>query len=167
MEVPAGLKITANGQSVDDSYKTATGTAASNFSGLSDTSGAPLVDTYTLKNLLGKPKIEVEGQSGYGTLDDVLLGSNTIYVGKTSTDSDLANAFINDAQIIAAYPAQDGSLGQVAAVSMPTDDQLRAQLKEINAYSLMCIRAVLERIEHFGSYAKVDTDDLNIEHIML
>jgi uncharacterized protein with ParB-like and HNH nuclease domain len=52
------------------------------------------------------------------------------------------------------------------ALAMPTDDQLRAQLKEINAYSLMCIRAVLERIEHFGSYAKVDTDDLNIEHIM-
>lgn len=122
IEVPAGLKITANGQSVDDSYKTATGTAASNFSGLSDTSAAPLVDTYTLTNLLGKPKIEVEGQSGYGTLDDVLLGSNTIYVGKTSTDSDLANAFINDAQIIASYPAQDGSLGQVAAVSMTNSD---------------------------------------------
>lgn len=52
------------------------------------------------------------------------------------------------------------------ALAMPTDDQLRSQLKEINAYSLMCIRPVLDRIEHFGSHAKVDLEDLNIEHIM-
>ena len=50
--------------------------------------------------------------------------------------------------------------------AMPTDDQLRTQLKEINAYSLMCIRPVLERIEHHGATAAVKTDDLNIEHIM-
>ena len=52
------------------------------------------------------------------------------------------------------------------SLAMPTDDQLRTQLKEINAYSLMCIRPVLERIEHFGATAAVDTSALNIEHIM-
>lgn len=52
------------------------------------------------------------------------------------------------------------------ALAMPTDEQLRAQLKEVNAYSLMCIRTVLERIEHHGASAKVDTSNLNIEHIM-
>lgn len=52
------------------------------------------------------------------------------------------------------------------ALAMPTDDQLRTQLREINAYSLMCIRPVLDRIEHFGAHAKVDLEDLNIEHIM-
>ena len=52
------------------------------------------------------------------------------------------------------------------SLAMPTDDQLRTQLREINAYSLMCIRPVLERIEHFGATAAVDTSALNIEHIM-
>lgn len=50
--------------------------------------------------------------------------------------------------------------------AMPTDNQLRKELREINAYSLMCIRPVLERIEHFGATAEVDTSKLNIEHIM-
>lgn len=52
------------------------------------------------------------------------------------------------------------------ALAMPTDEQLRTSLKEINAYTLMSIRQVLERIEHLGATAKVDTDNLNIEHIM-
>ena len=51
-------------------------------------------------------------------------------------------------------------------LAMPTDDQLRSQLKEVNAYSLMCLRSVLERIEHHGATAKVDVSGLNIEHIM-
>lgn len=52
------------------------------------------------------------------------------------------------------------------SLAMPTDSQLRTRLREINAYSLMCIRPVLERIEHYGATAEVDTSDLNIEHIM-
>ncbi|MBR2824858.1 MAG: HNH endonuclease, partial [Solobacterium sp.] len=52
------------------------------------------------------------------------------------------------------------------ALAMPTDNQLRTQLRETNAYSLMCIRSVLERIEHYGATAEVDTSQLNIEHIM-
>ena len=51
-------------------------------------------------------------------------------------------------------------------LAMPTDDQLRSQLKEVNAYSLMCLRSVLERIEHHGATARVDVSGLNIEHIM-
>ncbi len=52
------------------------------------------------------------------------------------------------------------------ALAMPSDELLRSQLREINAYSLMCIRPVLERIEHDGATAEVDTSNLNIEHIM-
>ena len=52
------------------------------------------------------------------------------------------------------------------ANAMPSDDQLRARLKEVNAYSLPVVRPVLDRIEHDGSAAKVDTSGLNIEHIM-
>lgn len=52
------------------------------------------------------------------------------------------------------------------ANAMPSDEQLKTSLREINAYSLMVIRPVLERIEHDGATARVDTHDLNIEHIM-
>ena len=52
------------------------------------------------------------------------------------------------------------------SMAMPTDSQLRNRLREVNAYSIMCIRPVLERIEHHGATAEVDTSELNIEHIM-
>ncbi|MCR5448966.1 MAG: DUF262 domain-containing protein [Solobacterium sp.] len=52
------------------------------------------------------------------------------------------------------------------AYAMPSDELLRSRLREVNAYSLMCIRPVLERIEHDGATAEVDTSSLNIEHIM-
>ncbi len=58
------------------------------------------------------------------------------------------------------------SFNKGKSLAMPTDDQIRKTLREINAYSLMCIRPVLERIEHHGATAAVDTSDLNIEHIM-
>ena len=51
-------------------------------------------------------------------------------------------------------------------LSMPTDQQIRSSMREINAYGLMCIRPVLDAIEHYGSHAKVDLSELNIEHIM-
>ena len=52
------------------------------------------------------------------------------------------------------------------AYAMPTDDQLRSRLREVNAYALPIVRPVLDRLEHDGSNAKVDTSGLNIEHIM-
>lgn len=52
------------------------------------------------------------------------------------------------------------------SLSMPTDGQIRTAMKETNAYALLCIRPVLERIEHYGATAQVDTTHLNIEHIM-
>ena len=52
------------------------------------------------------------------------------------------------------------------ALAMPRDEDVRQRLKEVNAYALSCIRAVLERMEHDGATAKVDLSALNIEHIM-
>ncbi len=52
------------------------------------------------------------------------------------------------------------------ALAMPTDEQIRIRLNESNAYALMCIRPLLDRLEQEGASAKVDTRNLNIEHIM-
>ena len=119
-EVPVGLKITANGVEVGSEYLLENDTVASNFSGLRDQSQAPRVDVYELSNLLGEPVIEVAGESGYGTLTDVLTGH--IFVGKTASDSSLAQTMIDDAIICAKFPAQEASLGQVGAISITASD---------------------------------------------
>ena len=120
IEVPVGLKITANGVEVGSEYLMEKDTVASNFSGLRDQSQAPRVDVYELSNLLGEPVIEVAGESGYGTLTDVLTGH--IFVGKTASDSSLAQTMIDDAIICAKFPAQEASLGQVGAISITASD---------------------------------------------
>ncbi len=120
IEVPTGLSISANGVPLTSEYLVSENTVASNFSGMNDTSEAPKVDTYQLDNLLGTPVIEVQGESGYSTLTDVLTGH--ILVGKTATDSTLAQTMIDDAQICAQFPAQEASLNQVAAISITNSD---------------------------------------------
>ncbi len=50
--------------------------------------------------------------------------------------------------------------------NMPTDEYLREELKNIDAYSNTAIRAVLETIENHNNPAPVDFNALNIEHIM-
>lgn len=120
IEVPVGLTISANGVTLGSEYLLESGAVASNFSGLRDTSEAPKVDVYELKNLLGEPDIEVVGESGYGTLKDVLTGH--IFIGKEATDSSLASTMIQDAKICAQWPAQEASLGAVQAISITSSD---------------------------------------------
>lgn len=120
IEVPTGLSITANGSPIDKSYMKEEGVVATNFTGLRDTSPAPLVDVYVLENLLGEPDIQVAGESGYGSLTDVLTGR--ILIGKTSTDPSLATTMISAAEICAKFPAQEASVGQVGAISITNSD---------------------------------------------
>lgn len=49
---------------------------------------------------------------------------------------------------------------------MPSDNQLASALSSNNAYSIGCIRVVLESIENHDNSAPVDFNSLNIEHIM-
>ena len=120
IEVPTGLTITANGVPVTKEYLISEDTVASNFTGMRDTSEAPRVDVYELDNLLGEPEIQVQGESGYGTLTDVLTGH--IFVGKTVNNPELEQTMIDDAIICAKWPAQESSLGQVAAISITNSD---------------------------------------------
>ncbi len=120
IEVPTGLSITANGSPIGKEYMTEEAVVASNFTGLNDTTPAPKVDIYVLENLLGEPTIEVAGQTGYGSLTDVLTGH--ILIGKEATDPSLATTMIEDAEICAKWPAQEASLGQVGAISITSSD---------------------------------------------
>lgn len=120
VEVPTGLSITVNGIEIDDSYKTQENIVATNFKGLKDTSSAPHVDQYALNNLLGEPKIEVVGQSGYGTVKDVI--TNTILVGKVVNDETIKNTMISHSKTCAQWPAQEAGLGAVGNVVITNSD---------------------------------------------
>lgn len=120
IEVPTGLSILANGVAVSKDYCKQTGVAASNFSGLGDQSLAPLVDVYELDNLLGEPTIEVDGDSSYGVLKDVL--TNNLLIGKTSNDADLAQTMIDDIVTCARFTAQEATVAQVGAISVRNSD---------------------------------------------
>ncbi len=120
VEVPTGLSITINGLDAR-AHQTKTAVPADNYSGLSDTSSAPLVDVYEVDGLISEPTVEVSGKSGYTTIKDVT--SNTIYVGEDATsDTDLADTLISDAKICAGWPAQDNGIGAVAAISITDSD---------------------------------------------
>lgn len=123
VEVPQGLSITVNGIDVDSTYIKETGVPASNFAGLDDQGAAPKVDVYVFSNLLSKPQIAVKGEADYGTLDNVL--DNTIYVGRVSSDADLAQTMIADALICARFPAKEASVGEVGAISVRGSDWWR------------------------------------------
>lgn len=120
VEVPTGLEITVNGIAIGNEYKTYEDIVATNFTGLQDTSAAPRVDRYELNNLLGKPTIEVVGQSGYGTLTDVI--TNTILVGRTSDDASIRDAMITNSKICAQFPAREAGLNSVAGVVITNSD---------------------------------------------
>ena len=87
---------------------------------MKDQSTAPKVDTYLLENLLGEPKIEMMGDGEYTTLKDVVTG--TIYVGEAITDPEVLNTLVNYATTCAKLPAQEATLGQVAAISVTASD---------------------------------------------
>ncbi|MCR5228819.1 MAG: hypothetical protein K6D03_01690 [Solobacterium sp.] len=120
IEVPVGLKVLVNGMELSRDYLYQEDIVATNFSGMNDQSEAPHVNQYIVENLMAEPVVTVKGDSSYTTLKNVL--NNTLYVGKKTNDSALAETMINDAMICAKWPAQEASLSQVAAISVTDSD---------------------------------------------
>ena len=77
------------------------------------------VDKYKLDNLLSYPEsISIASDASYIAIQDAI--SNTIFVGKPNND--LAETFKNYAITCAKFPAKEGSLGEVAAISVRNSD---------------------------------------------
>lgn len=119
VEVPIGVTFKVNGLDVGEEYIKAASQPATNFSGLKDTSNAPKVTRYELTNLISDPEITVEA-SGYTLIKDVL--SQTYYVGKDATSSELKSVVIDAAKTVARYPTKDGSFGSVSAITINNSD---------------------------------------------
>ena len=119
IEVPDGMTLYVNGIAVDKSYCVDKDGRSENFHGLNNWNDAPKCDVYEIDNLLGEPEVSVK-ETGYSTLTDVSTG--TIYVGKTAKGTELAETMASYAQIIAQFPAQESTLGQVGAISVTASD---------------------------------------------
>lgn len=119
VEVPAGVTFKVNGLEVSNDYISNKSATATNFSGLDDKSDAPKVIRYELNNLITEPVITIDN-SGYTTIKDAL--SNTYFIGKETTDSDLKTTVINAAKTVARYPTKDGTLGAIGAITITGSD---------------------------------------------
>lgn len=119
VEIPAGLTLQINGMTVGSEYCTATAVPASNFSGLYDQSGVPSVDVYSITNADQDAVFTVEGDDSYTSIASPIDG--TIWLGKNG-DPSLNQTLIDDAQVLAGFPAADTSLGQVQAISRTDSD---------------------------------------------
>ena len=119
LEVPTGLIPVVNGIQLDKSYMSESNVVASNFAGVENNSSAVKVDKYKLDNLLSYPEsISIASDASYIAIQDAI--SNTIFVGKPNND--LAETFKNYAITCAKFPAKEGSLGEVAAISVRSSD---------------------------------------------
>lgn len=119
VEAPAGVTFKVNGVEVTNDYISNKNVTATNFSGLDDQSDAPKVVRYELNNLISEPVITTDN-SGYTTIKDAL--SNTYFIGKETTDSDLEDTIINAGKTVARYPTKDGTLGAIGAITITGSD---------------------------------------------
>ncbi len=113
VEVPSGMSLNVYGTPVGSEYLVETGQEASNFFQVTDPSVIPYVDIYEFDGLLGEPALNKE--EGYAMIRDVLSGNWLL--GKEIIDEALLNELVEDAKLIAEYPAQDTALANVTAIS--------------------------------------------------
>ena len=109
VEVPAGTTLVINGRALEDPVEE--NVPAAECFAFPSTVQKVHVDVYSIDGLIGEPEADE-----YALVRDVLSGR--YLAGKAVEDEALLEEMIRDAEILAAYPAQDASLGQVQAVSL-------------------------------------------------
>ena len=119
IQVPTGLTLQINGINVDESYITEKNVVANNFSGLANTSDAPKVNTYSIKNLISEPSISIEN-GNYTIIRDSLNGY--YYIGEESNDANLIDTVSDIAKTLAKYPTKDSSFASVNSYLIKDSD---------------------------------------------
>ena len=111
VEVPAGEALVIHGETVSRDLISEENVPASNGFQFADESKVPRVDIYQLDGLLSEP-----------AADELVLVQDPItghyLAGRPVTDEALKAEMIRDGELIASYPAQDASLGEVAAIAL-------------------------------------------------
>ena len=109
IEVPAGSELIINGRTQEKPVEE--NVPASECFAFPSNVQKAYVDVYRVDDLLGDPAADE-----YALIKDVLSGR--YLAGKKVTDPELLEEMVRAAELLAAYPAQDASLGQVQAVSL-------------------------------------------------
>lgn len=120
LEVPTGETVVVNDIELSREQMIEEGVVASNFSGLKNTNDAPHVDKYELNNLLGEPKIALQSGEETTTLKDVITGH--LFMGKPADNADYANVFSSAAKTVASFPAKEGNLASVGAITIQASE---------------------------------------------
>lgn len=114
IEVPAGSAVTANGTPLSQAERKQQNVPGTVFNQIPDQSSVPMVDIYELNGVLGEPEIEIQGTGTAENVENILNGH--IIAGRKVDDPKLMQMIIDYAKLIAQYPAQETSLGAVAAI---------------------------------------------------
>lgn len=158
VEVPSGLSLNVYGTPIGTEYLVKKGAEAANFFQVTDSTVIPFVDIYQFDNLLGAPALNAD--EGYGMIQDVLSGN--WLMGKKVTDQALLDELVEDAKLIAMYPAMDASLSEVSAVS---DTSSRWYQKYVTLPNYWFTSHNVKEITNEHIEAVQQSDDTIVSHI--
>ena len=158
VEVPAGMSLNVYGTPVGSEYLVETGKEAANFFQVTDPSIIPFVDIYEFDGLLGEPALNTD--EGYAMIQDVLSGN--WLMGKEITDQALLEELVNDAVLIAEYPAMDADINAVRSIS---DTSSRWYQKYVTLQNWWFTRHNTKEISNEQIKAVAQSDDTIVAHI--
>ena len=132
VEVPAGLKISANGQQIGSDKIIEKNVDASNFEQVRETQYIPKVDLYELDGLIGMPDLQADNGKTYALIEDPITGH--LLMGEEVTDSELLRTVIDDAILLAKFPAQEATLGEVSNVALTSSSWYNGRYTGVQNY---------------------------------
>ena len=115
LEVPAGSLVSVNDIPFTKDMLVEADVPAAVCSQMPSGTTVPHMDIYRIEGLLGEPEITISGIAKTANVKSVLSGN--LIVGEEVTDQNILDMIIRYGETIAKFPAQEATLGDVAAIS--------------------------------------------------
>ncbi|MBQ6489078.1 MAG: hypothetical protein IJI75_07580 [Solobacterium sp.] len=115
VEVPAGSIVSVNDIPFTKDMLAEADVPTAVCSQMPDQTAVPHMDIYQIDGLLGEPEITISGIAKTANIKNVLTGN--LVVGEEVTDQKILDMIIRYGETIAKFPAQEASLGEVAAIA--------------------------------------------------
>ncbi|MCR5448619.1 MAG: hypothetical protein K6F23_04420 [Solobacterium sp.] len=115
LEVPAGSLVSVNDIPFTKDMLVEADVPAAVCSQMPAQTVVPHMDIYRIDGLLGEPEITISGIAKTANVKNVLSGN--LIVGEEVTDQKILDMIIKCGETIAKFPAQEATLGDVAAIA--------------------------------------------------